>query len=289
MKFRFVYLLFLGAFCIVTFQSNRNGRASTVDRGNTGAPGDETIGGAARTCQSCHNSFSIQAAMTISLRDSAGTNPASSYIPGRTYTARVKIDASGTNIRGYGFQMIALYDDGNKDTQGFKDEVENNNYKLAKIDNGRTYAEHDNISDSSFFEVKWKAPLNAVGAITFYASGNAVNRNGNSGGDGASVAMLQIKQSSISTQDPSGKRGLSIQALENPVEVETQLRIRTAQSGIYHARAFDLSGKLIWETALDLPEGETFTRVPMAGWENGVYVLRLSGRNTFANLKLIKL
>ncbi len=68
-----------------------------------------------------------------------------------------------------------------------------NNYKIATIPNGRTYAEHDNVSTPNIFNVVWTAPAAGTGNVT-YAAGNAVDKNGLNSGDGSSVTTLKTKR-----------------------------------------------------------------------------------------------
>jgi hypothetical protein len=180
MKIRLVYLLFLTTLGALVLPASKNGRASQDKTGNTGAPGDDANpNGTPRICTYCH--FGA-AAPQVSIRVlDAGGDTVTAYIPGQQYTARVAINTNITTLTGFGFQMIALRDNGNVDLDGFSDPGNNtvNNYKIATIPNGRTYAEHDNVSvNNSQFNVVWTAPAAGTGPVTFYAAGNAVNRNG---------------------------------------------------------------------------------------------------------------
>ena len=166
MRLLFSTLIF--SLIVLLSMGNKNGRASSANRGNTGAPGDETSLGQPKTCMNCHNQGPITASLAISVLD-ADNQPVTQYRPGQPYTAQVKITASGSGLMGYGFQMIALRDAGNTDLDGFTDSNPNN-YKIASISNGRTYAEHDNISSSNTFNVNWTAPAAGTGSVTFYSS-----------------------------------------------------------------------------------------------------------------------
>ena len=201
MKFRLVYLIFFTLLVSVIFMSNKNGRAASQNAGNTGAPGDQSnANGSPRTCNYCHSGSTLTATMNIAVIDSTGA-AVTQYVPGRQYTERVTINSSGAAFNGYGFQTIALKDAGNTDLDGFSDPG-GNNYKISSISNGRTYAEHDNVSTSNVFEVKWTAPPAGTGPITFYAAGNGVNKNGLSSGDSGAFNVLQLnEQVAASTSD----------------------------------------------------------------------------------------
>lgn len=254
---------------------NRNGRAASQNTGNTGAPGDETISGLPRTCVNCHNTGPILASLALQILDGSG-NSVTQYIPGRQYTAKVTITASGTNLSGYGFQMIALRDNGNVDLDGFSDPSTTNNFKIATISNGRTYPEHAGISTPNTFEVPWKAPVAGTGNITFYAAGNGVNRNNNSSGDGAAAIKLQMTEATTADKTPELVLPL-LELAPNPAVNHTRLRIQVEQTGTYQIAAFDLSGRSVWTSSRTLSEGHpSDIDLDVANWSRGLYLLRIS-------------
>lgn len=283
---RLITFLFFGIFASLVLLGNKNGRASQAQRGNTGAPGDETQNGQPKTCISCHGQGPIQASLAVSVLDSAN-NPITQYLPGKTYTARVTITASGANLNGYGFQMIGLRDSNNSDLDGFSD-VNPNNYKIATIAGGRTYAEHDNISTSNIFNVKWTAPATGTGSITLYAAGNGVNATGTTGGDGSGFGTVKLTEFSSSTNSPEvGLLRLAVSP--NPLQPRSALQIDGIEAGSYTLRAFDLSGRLVWSTLQDLPSGSATLLLQTSEWQSGIYFLQLEGANKVANVKVLKL
>ena len=288
MKLRLVYILFLGILCSIALLGNKNGRASTPPgSGNTGAPGDETAGGQPVVCNSCHTGSPITSTLAINVINASG-DTVSQYIPGQQYTARVTVIPVTGNPQGYGFQMIALKDAGNVDLDGFTD-TNPNNYKIATVNStGRTYAEHDNVSTPNTFDVKWTAPPVGTGSVTFYAAGNAVNKNGLNSGDGASFSSLKLTEgSSSSTQNPDADR-IALQVWPNPATTEAHVSVNLQQAGKYRLAVFDLSGRLVWEAAQQLPAGTNLLTIPVAGWDAGVYFATLTGGGVAANVKVVK-
>lgn len=283
---RLVIFLFLGIFSTLLMLGNKNGRASQAQRGNTGAPGDETQGGQPKTCMSCHNQGPIVASVAISVLDSSN-NPVTQYMPGEQYTARVTITASGGNLQGYGFQMIGLRDNGNTDLDGFAD-MNPNNYKIATIPGGRTYAEHDNISPTNTFNVKWTAPATGTGSVTFYASGNGVNANGTTSGDGAGKHSLQLTEISSPTVEIEIPTPSSY-VLPNPVQSEAVLHLKNFESGKYRLAAFDAAGRMVWETGRFIPKGASTIDLPSIEWAPGVYFLTLESGGKMTSVKVLKL
>jgi hypothetical protein len=288
MKFRLVYMVFLCALCAVVLLGNKNGRASQAQKGNTGAPGDETQSGQPKTCMSCHNQGPITASVAINVLD-ANNAPVTQYTPGQQYTARVTITASGLDLGGYGFQMIALRASDNSDLDGFTDSNPNN-YKLASIPGGRTYAEHDNISTPNTFNVRWTAPPAGTGVVKFYASGNGVNKNGQTSGDGAGVASLTLTEFGTTTSidnvlDFSAKATVT----PNPARSESRFRAQVPASGDYRLEAFDLAGHLVWSSAQQVQDSDLNIEISMADWVPGIYLLRASGAGASAIVKVLKL
>jgi hypothetical protein len=282
---RLTALLFFGIFASLVLLGNKNGRASQAQRGNTGAPGDETQNGQPKTCIACHGQGPIQASLSVSVLDSS-SNPVTQYLPGKTYTARVTITASGANLNGYGFQMIGLRDSNNSDLDGFSD-VNPNNYKIATISGGRTYAEHDNISTSNTFNVKWTAPATGTGSVTLYAAGNGVNATGTTGGDGSGFGTAKLTEFSSSTNSPE-VGFLRLAVYPNPLQTTSTLQLDHLEAGSYTLRAFDLSGKQVWNTRQELPSGSATLLLQTSEWEPGIYFLQLEGANKVANVKVLK-
>jgi len=283
---RLVIIIFLGIFSTLLLLGNKNGRASQAQRGNTGAPGDETQGGQPVTCMSCHNQGPILASVAVSVLDSSN-NPVTQYIPGKKYTAKVTITATGANLNGYGFQMIALRDNGNTDLDGFSD-VNPNNYKIASIPSGRTYAEHNNISPTNTFDVTWTAPPSGTGSVTFYAAGNGVNSNGTTSGDGAGFSSVKLTEMSTATNELTG-RTLQLNVFPNPIHSESTLLLENLAAGEYHITVFDVQGQLVWEASQGLLEGAVRLPLPTATWSSGIYFLRLESGEKAGSVKILKL
>ncbi len=289
MKIRLVYSLFASLLLLAVLSGNKNGRASTFPgHGNTGAPGDETAGGQPVRCNSCHNAASITASMSISILDSAGA-AVTAYVPGKKYTARVTITPVTGNPQGYGFQMIALKDAGNTDLDGFSDQNPNN-YKIVTVNStGRTYAEHDNVSTPNVFNVTWTAPVAGTGNVTFYAAGNAVNKNNNDSGDGSAFTNVKLTESLVSaTQNPDAA-GIGLRTWPNPVGPALHLTASLPESGNFAVVVRDLSGRQVWESARTLAAGTNLLDIPADGWQPGIYFVTLAGEGISANVKVVKL
>lgn len=283
---RLVILFSLSLFSVFVLLGNKNGRASQAQRGNTGAPGDETQNGQPYTCQACHNQGPIQATLAISVLDSSN-NAVTQYIPGYKYKTRVTINATGQGLNGYGFQMIGLRDSNNSDLDGFTD-VNPNNYKVVTIPGGRTYAEHNNISATNTFDVTWTAPSSGTGSVTFYAAGNGVNSNGMTSGDGAAVNSLKLTELSSDTENPQQTQpGWTISP--NPFTDLFQLSGSHLATGSVQIKVYDLSGKLISNTT-QMIQNELFaTNIAASDWRSGIYFVQMEQGGKSHFVKVVKL
>ena len=286
MNIKFTTALLLLLFAAGISLSNKNGRAAQAGKGNTGAPGDETnTDGTARTCGFCHTSTSISSTVSIRLINSAG-DTVSNYLPGQQYTALVRVNGAGM-VNGYAFQMIALRNADTTDLDGFLDQG-TNNYKLSTIANGRTYAEHDNISNTDGFAVRWIAPPAGTGPVTFYAAGNAVNRNGTSTGDGASITAVQIPESPVSGIAESTGAIAAMKVFPNPIAQTAQIEINPRKAGNYRLQIFDQQGQRVYSMDAFMPEGRQYHAIPSENWQPGLYIIEISDGQERIALKAVK-
>jgi hypothetical protein len=254
--------------------SNSDGRAAGANRGNSGAPGDEmNTNGTPRTCQSCHNPGPITCALSISLLDE-NSDPVTQYMPGKEYIARVQINSTSAGVNGYGFQMIALKKIGNTDLKGFKD-MGVNGYKLSTIQNGRIYAEHSGVSASNTFDVQWVAPVVGTGSVNFYASGNAVNNNGLTSGDGASSFVLEVQELPTSASVEPVAPGLGMRAIGGGEKQILPISIDSDRAGDFSFEMIDLSGHIVAQRKGNLIAGEQRLELEVSALPPGLYVLHL--------------
>lgn len=292
MKLRFVYTIFSLAFLAVLFLSNSSGRAAGQNWGNTGAPGDQTLGnGTPRTCQSCHATGDIQVTLDIEVLD-ASDNPITTYTPNEVYTAKVKINhVSGPMPQGYGFQIISLFDKDTTDVKGWTETGHSNNVQIATASNtSRIYAEHDGTSDSNEFLIKWQAPDAGNGEITFYAAGSGVNRNGSTGGDGAATPQkLTLTESGTATsiQDLS-TIGLGYTIAPNPISDQFFLKLNSENNKEIDIKIVTTQGQIIYENSANLNQGLNDISINTSDFATGIYLLQIASEGAIGTKKLIK-
>jgi len=134
--------------------------SSVPPLGNTGAPGETT-------CTSCHF-IGAPGGGSVSISGLPAT-----YSPNQEITLTVTV--SQPNRQRYGFQLTALNDSNNR----AGDLLTNDNRTLVQTV-GRQYISHSSSVDPTgpgqgSWTIKWKAPAQSVGRVTFYVAGNAAN------------------------------------------------------------------------------------------------------------------
>jgi hypothetical protein len=278
MKFQSILLSFGVMAGAILLLSNSGGRAAAGGAGSTGAPGETT------TCSGCHSGGTAPT-VTLALLDASNT-AVTSYVPGANYTVRFNISSTAT---GFAFQMLGLLDNGNVDPKGFSD-VGTNNYQLSTLTSrNRTYAEHDGVATAGTFNVTWKAPVAGSGALTFYAVGNAVNRNGNTSGDGVAATTLKLTESGTISTKESENQAIGLKILANPVQDLATVSVRLERGGNYRLLVRDLNGRALWQENRTLAVGEQTIEIEAADWQPGVYFVELHGEGARAGQKLMKL
>lgn len=274
MKHRIITILFLSALIYTLFSSNSAGRASTgIGFGNTGAPGDETIGGQLRTCQGCHNG-PIQMNQTISIFALGTQTPVTAYVPGTTYDVVVVNNVLSGSPTGYGYQILCLKS-GNLDVAAWSNPASNVKIRTAGA-NGRSYAEHNGVTNNNTFRVSWTAPAAGTGTVTFYTSGTAVNGNGANTGDGANRVQLQLPEGNGVGLENVAAQTLGLTCFPNPVAEQATLRAEGFQAGEYQLVVADLMGRVLVSEQVQVAGDAQSLPLSVGQLAAGQYVVRLS-------------
>ena len=132
-----------------------------------------------RNCTSCHSG-------TVNSGDGGVLItglPDSGYVPGESY--QITVTVSGTNLRGYGFQMASQT--GNNSTGTFS--LNNNSTDLEL--NG-DFIQQSSRTISGEWIMQWLAPSQDVGDITFSASGMATGGNSSTSGDNVYTSSYTV-------------------------------------------------------------------------------------------------
>ncbi len=154
-----------------------SGAASVFDFGYTGAPFDGS-------CSNCHGGGSYAPTINVQLLNTANA-PVTEYIPGANYTLRISLTAASGTPQ-WGFQTTSVNAGTNTNLNSWGATLPPNTNNTA-ISSGRNYIEQITRLNSGIINIPWQAPLASFGTVRFYSIGNAVNSNGNSGGDNATT------------------------------------------------------------------------------------------------------
>jgi len=192
----------------LSLMSNRGGRTTRTGQGATTAPGET-----GQFCGSfgCHSGTTFGANVMVALIDADG-NPVQQYTPGEDYTVNVNIGHTGTPA-GYGFQIVSLRDSDDTGVNNFFD-LPTMTQEVMSM--SRQYIEQSDRLESDEISIKWTAPENGTGDITFYASGNAVNGNGGSSGDSGDTTRITITENIMSSILTTDRDESSVVVYPNP-------------------------------------------------------------------------
>lgn len=261
--------LFFACFSWVGLQTGISNTAGKP--GRTGAPGDIS------TCVSCHNSSPL-APLNENIRVTINGNPLTAsfkYDNSITYAMRLSIDNPASS-RG-GFSLTAL--DENNNMAGALSTIDGN-AQLYTLSN-RTYLAH-NSNAATAWDFTW-APNGVNGEVTFYASVNDANNNGQISGDIIRPYVLKIYPSEATSIDRQAiEDALSIAVLGNQI----QLNVDYTASYPITARLLSVNGaQCIPKTMLTPGRSTTLDASSISA---GIYILNVEARSS-SYLQMISL
>lgn len=257
----------------VVLMSNSAGRGTVAGEDTTGSPLSN------RTCGTagCHSGTAFNVNLVVQLKDANGV-VVDKYIPGTTYDVELINNASGTPAS-YGFQMVSLVDSDNTGVNGWA--TTNNKAKTVNL-GGVTYVEQTGPDPDNTVMLEWTAPAEGTGDVTFYAVGNAVNGNGNSGGDGVGTTTLSLKEDMTSSTSNIDLNSINI--MPNPASDLVRLSMDNISSGTYNL--INLQGQTVLRGVYNADNIE----LNVAALRSGLYVVQVQDQVTGAVItsKLIK-
>jgi hypothetical protein len=292
MQKQFTLFIVLSFFALFSLTSYNNGVALGGNEGNTGAPGDVVSGTTKITCQYCHSSGAFgPPTVKIELYDSLGTTKLTTYVPNKLHTIRTTFTAGAGTPIGYGFQMIDINKTTSKPVAGFLPQASQpTNVQIATTSAqspspNRTYAEHRGVSTSPIFNVLWRAPAKGVGAIVFYTAGNAVNRNGATGGDGATSTSQEFAEGTTATKNIAENIHFEVFNSGNTEGVSVLLTSEKARS--VSLRVANLSGQIVRSDKWDIALGDNIRALDLGG-VHGAYLIQVVDNQHVITKKIIK-
>lgn len=165
------------------------GNAGGPPAGFTGSPADGKTCGSNGGCHSGNTIISQTGWITSDI-------PTTGYTPGDTFSITATVTQNG--ITKFGFQLSPQSPTGTK----LGTLVANANTKLAG--GSGKYIEQISLSTSGAgtksWTFDWIAPVAGTGDVTFYASFNATNSNGGTGGDQVYVSSLTVQEEDSLTE-----------------------------------------------------------------------------------------
>lgn len=264
-KIQLLSIIFLLA-AAISLMSNAGGRATKGNEDATGSPLSN------RTCAAagCHSSNSFSVNLNLVVKDPDG-NSVEKYKPGITYDVTLTNIASGSPS-GYGFQMVSLL----SDNTGINEWTTLDNLSQTATIGSRTYVEHTSVNPSNTVNLKWTAPMEGSGDVTFYAVGNAVNGNGNTSGDGVGTTSFSITEDLTSSINETRINSFNI----SPNPATDFIRINAAYFSIANYSIINVQGQTMLSGTL---ENQTKT-IDVSHLNTGLYIINLLDVATKNNL-----
>jgi hypothetical protein len=231
--------------------------------GRTGSPGEGT-------CSGCHGGGSGTTVVSLSASPSF---TASQFIPGTTYTLGVTV--SNSSFSKFGFNAEVLNP---------------SNVNAGNITSGLTGVQVINTTrknvtqtgpksgtGSATFQFVWVAPLS--GAATIYASGNAVDGTGGTGGDSPANSLFVLTANTAAGINENVISGISgVNVYPNPVRSEFKISYNLIESGRVKTALYDIRGQELTELANEeqAPGAQLLNAQLPPDLAKGVYFVKLS-------------
>ena len=275
-----------GVIALLSLYSFSIGFATKNNNGITQAPGDWDADGdgVKETCAKCHSDNAFDASLEIYVTD-PNNNEILGYDPGASYTIHVRINNATGTPAGYGFQMVGLLDSDNSGLPSFTN-LSPNAKEVAGV-LGRNYYEHKNgASDSNEFTFGWKAPSDGAGSVTFYSSGNAVNKNGSSSGDSAANSKFTLTEGLIlANQAPISLA--NVRVMGNPSVDNIKLVIDAKKAADATISLFALSGQKVVSNNATFVSGVNQLDIDASNVKEGVYLLSIETTQGLITKKIL--
>jgi hypothetical protein len=249
---------------------------STGIAGYTGSPGEGT-------CSGCHGASSGTTTIGISSTPSFSGNI---FNPGATYTINISVANSDFSRFGFGCEIL-----NEKDSSTGIMSSPLAGVQFINAFNGRENATHTSMKSgigSAIFSFVWIAPQSD--SVWIYASGNAVNNDGNSTGDNADNSFLAlVSDGTVDLAERQNKKSFEVNIFPNPSSEGLNFEYFMANSSVIRSVLCDLHGKEVKELfnerqAIGFHKYRSEFSSKVA---NGVYVLRITIDGKLSAQKLV--
>jgi hypothetical protein len=269
----------IGAFAIfvsASYQEDPDGKA-----GATGSPGENTCAESG-----CHTGTSVNGGPgNISII--APELDGGFYTPGQTYTIQVKVEESGRDLFGLGFEALKS----NGDNAGTLVAGNDNQIKNKNVGGfQRKNIVHDDntgaSADSHTFTFSWTAPSTDVGTVTFYTAGNAANGDNEDSGDHIYTTFFEMNAFVGINENVANEPEMSV--YPNPVSNVLNIAGILDRSSNVQMRITDMQCKEVKILCNEMMyKGEFKRQFDVAELSSGNYMLEVWKNNSLSTTKPI--
>jgi len=274
---KFYHLTFaLGTAGVLFFAGidSDNGKA-----GATGSPGENN-------CTNCHNTYAVNSGAGSIAITSNMTNW--EYVPGQTYQISVTVAQSGKSLFGLGFEAL-LSSGANAGTLTAGTGTTIKNATIAG--NSRRNVVHQlnggASSGTHTFTFNWAAPTTNVGALTFYAAGNACNANGSDTGDYVYTASQVVNPAPVGiTEEVAAPFTFSF--YPNPATENITVNYSLEQSAKVNYTIYDLTGKQVQSETANRFSGSQQHILDVTSLPAGTYLLNVNVNGKAITKRFVK-
>lgn len=263
MKKIYAFLPFLALPVMMLFMANNSGSPG----GRTGSPGDN-----GNDCTGCHSG----SAQTASDWITSGI-PGEGYTGGETYL--LNLTGVHANAGRFGFELTAEDEAGNKVgtfaiTNATETKLVNSGQAVTHTASGTTPS-----GNSKEWEFEWTAPAGSTGNITFYASVNAANGDGGTGGDVVYLTGKQISPDVTAVAGIEKKSGI----YPNPTSGTINFNPSGLNVGI-EINIYNSSGQVVYSFVT----GREIMQINLSHLPKGVYFFKADSEGMYSQKLVLK-
>lgn len=246
--------------------------------GHTGAPGSNT-------CIACHTGNDLNAnGGSIALAAPA------SYVPGSPVELSLTVERAG-QVR-FGFSITVRDADGNM--VGTWEPVEGEGTGFSDFGGDPTHLTHNpavSVLDRHTWALRWNAPAEDVGPVTFYAAGNAANGFSNFGDFIYTTSASVSPAADTATESGEWVLPLTVTSVYPAPARDRATFVLTAQRpGPASVHFYDASGRRMLTVEQNVSAGENALDVDLSTLSTGWYAWRIEmdGHSATGSLTTIR-
>lgn len=256
-------------------------KQSTGIAGYTGSPGEAY-------CTDCHGGgSSASSGITITAVPSFINDE---YVPSTTYTITVSAQADGFSKYGFACEIL----DDNNSSVGTMQTIAGAGVKFLNAGNGRRNAVHSTAKSAATanFSFRWVAPDEGSGNVTFYASANAVNGNGQTTGDfPITPVSMSIFEGAPPLIDGINENSIFVSQVSvypNPITGFATLSYSLQKSGEVAIELIEMNGKLVKQLFKEKQQPDEHSKIlDLQTIPAGIYFIKVSFNNQKIAQKMV--